>query len=66
MDVKGAISLIVSNLAEYLTGRFTGKITFTFNCKDGGIGSLSMKIEKDFSKKDLTPSENDAIFESKR
>lgn len=50
MSLKEAIELIFKKVSAYLAERFTGKIIFTFNCKDGGIGKLSMIVEEDLRK----------------
>lgn len=50
MTLKEAIELIFKKVSFYLLDKFTGKIVFTFNCKDGGIGKLSMMVEEDLKK----------------
>lgn len=50
MTIKEALELIFRKIAFYLSEKFTGKIVFTFHCKDGGIGRLSMTVEEDLKK----------------
>jgi hypothetical protein len=54
VSLKEAVALIMSKVARYLEEKLTGKITFVFHCRDGGIGRVSLNVEQDLSKKDLT------------
>jgi len=54
MKIKEAIELVIKRIADYLEKRFTGQITITFHCKDGGIGRVSLDVKQNFSRKDLT------------
>jgi len=56
MSIKEAIKLISIKLCDYLRINFTGKMVFTLDCKDGGIGRLSLEIKQDLTKKELTNS----------
>lgn len=56
MSIKEAIALVTRRLAEYLVKRFSGKMVFTFHCRDGGIGRLSLTVEQDLSKTELDKS----------
>ena len=54
MSLKEAVALVFEKIGRYLEERLTGKITFVFHCRDGGIGKVSLNVEQDLSKKDLT------------
>ena len=53
MELEDALALVNEKLGALLSARFTGKATFTFNCREGGLGNVSLQINQDFSKKDL-------------
>ncbi len=52
MNIKDLIAIIFNEIVAIFTGneKFTGKITFTINCRDGGIGNCNMNVEKNINK----------------
>lgn len=57
MKFKDALELIARHVGEELTRRFSGKITLIFHCQKGGIGRLSMVVDRDLSSEDLVKTE---------
>lgn len=57
MNIEIVLKILKSLLLDYLTDRkskrFSGKITITLDCKDGGIGNVRVNAEQSFSKKIL-------------
>lgn len=53
MTIKEAIALILQNVARYLADKFSGKLVFTFHCRNGGIGRLSLTVEQELSSNSL-------------
>lgn len=53
MELDDVLALVQEKLSTLLDARFTGKATFTFNCREGGIGNISLQVNQDFSRKDL-------------
>lgn len=45
MTLEEFIGIITGYLREWLSKRFTGKITFTLNFRDGGIGSVNVTVD---------------------
>jgi len=45
MGLKEFIDTLGSYLVDWITRKFTGKITFTLNFRDGGIGSVNVNVE---------------------
>lgn len=54
MSIKHAVELISKYIGKYLSERFTGKLTFVLNCREGGIGKLSLQVDRDLTQRDLT------------
>jgi len=52
MDEK-YLNIVKEELSHYVDGKYTGRLVFTFNCRNGGIGNLTLEV-----KKDLTPDKN--------
>ncbi len=57
MKFKEALELIAHHVGEELTKRFSGKITLVFHCRRGGIGRLSMVVDRDLSSENLVKTE---------
>lgn len=53
MNVKEAIALVSQKVVKYMAERFSGKLVFTFHCRDGGVGRLSLTVEQNLSKTEL-------------
>ena len=53
MNVKEATALVTRKLVKYLAERFSGKLVFTFHCRDGGVGRLSLTVEQDLTRAEL-------------
>lgn len=54
IDILEVLKFLKNKLISILKSKFTGKITFTLHCKDGGIGKVSIFTEENFCRKDLT------------
>ena len=54
MTIKDLIVLIGQLIAKCLGEyKFTGKITITIHCRNGGIGKATSNIERDFLQKEI-------------
>jgi uncharacterized protein (DUF1786 family) len=40
--------LVSEKLSRYMADKFTGQITFTFHCRSGGVGNISLEVRQDF------------------
>lgn len=49
MSIREIVELIGQLIGKCLSERkFTGKITVTIHCRDGGIGKATSNVERDF------------------
>ena len=53
MRVKEIVGFLFEKITFYIQNRFTGKIIITLNCKDGGIGNVSLNAEHTYRRKKL-------------
>lgn len=53
MEIKEAVYFLIEKISVYLSRKFSGKIIITLNCKNGGIGNISIHAKQNFDKTDL-------------
>lgn len=56
MELNDILTLVNSKLGTLLEAHFTGNVVFTIHCSQGGVGRVSLQVNQDFSKKDLSTS----------
>lgn len=50
MNIQEFVMAAAKCLAEYLSKKFTGKITFTLNINQGGIGNVHVMVDHPLKK----------------
>lgn len=50
MSVQEFMAAVVKYLTEWLHKKFTGKIVFTLNMRDGGIASVHVTVDHQLKK----------------
>jgi hypothetical protein len=51
MNLEEFMAVIKRYLGEWLVKRFTGRIVFTINLRDGGIGSVNVTVDHQLQKR---------------
>lgn len=46
MTMKESFDIVYREILRYITERFTGQVVFIFNFRRGGIGSLSLRVDR--------------------
>ena len=50
MSIQEFMSTMVKYLSEWISKKFTGKIVFTLNMRDGGIASVHVTVDHQLKK----------------
>ena len=50
MSFKEFLDAIVKYITDYINQRFTGKIVFTINFREGGIANVKVEVEHELKK----------------
>lgn len=63
MTRENMLDIVDERTYKYLVKQqFTGSLIFTIHSRDGGIGRLSLQINEELTKKELTKNEEGGIL----